>query len=100
MKTKTGNTIAPNESQRQWSSGTPKLMAPVNGPGVNFSKTMDSFGSTDSERITNSSQKDPYLCPELGPVPGLTPDRMDAYRLPSRMGKSLHYPDGRVEVLS
>jgi hypothetical protein len=38
-----------------------------------------------------------YRCPELGPVPGLTADRMDAFKLPSRMGNWLHYPDGRKE---
>lgn len=38
---------------------------------------------------------------ELQPVPGLTDDRYAAYRLPSRVGNWLHYPDGhreRVEV--
>lgn len=34
---------------------------------------------------------------ELKPLPGLTADRFAAFALPSRIGNSLHYPDGRVE---
>ena len=41
----------------------------------------------------------PYTCPELLPVPSITPGRAKAYTLPSRMGNHLHYPDGRVEKI-
>lgn len=37
-----------------------------------------------------------YQGHELQRNPGIPADRYEAYRLPSRMGDRLHYPDGRV----
>lgn len=42
-------------------------------------------------------RREHYDGAELRPNPGLPPGRLRAYRLPSRMGDKLHYPDGRVE---
>jgi hypothetical protein len=41
-----------------------------------------------------------YACPELQTNPGLHDSRMDAYRLPSRVGNKRYYPDGRVELVA
>lgn len=48
----------------------------------------------------------PYTIPaknyqgvELKPVQGIPDARMDAFKLPSRMGDRLHYRDGRVEQM-
>lgn len=40
-----------------------------------------------------------YDCPELRPTPGIPDSRFAAYRLPSRMGNRLHWPDGRITDL-
>ena len=39
----------------------------------------------------------PYLGIELKVNPGITEDRLEAFKLPSRRGNKLFYPDGRVE---
>lgn len=44
-------------------------------------------------------ERPPYDAPELKPQPGILPDRLEAFSLPSRIGNQLHYPDGRVELL-
>lgn len=36
-----------------------------------------------------------YQGDELKPNPGMPPERLYAFTLPSRNGKWLHYPDGR-----
>lgn len=35
---------------------------------------------------------------ELQLNPGIDPERLRAFSLPSRVGDQLHYPDGRVEA--
>jgi len=47
--------------------------------------------------ITNSTTIGHYDGAELGRNAGLMPGRFTAYDLPSRMGRKLYYPDGRVE---
>lgn len=39
---------------------------------------------------------DAYRCPEMQRNPGIGAERFTAYALPSRVGKRLHWPDGRV----
>lgn len=45
-----------------------------------------------SEQLADNA----YRCPELQRNPGIAPERFAAYALPSRVGKHLHWPDGRV----
>lgn len=40
-----------------------------------------------------------YEGKELQTNAGLPDSRMEAYKLPSRVGQRLYYPDGRVELL-
>lgn len=99
MKTKTGKTLAPNASQRNWSStGAPLLTTPQNGPGFTPAKPTRGMPKA-AERVTSTAMAATYDGAELRPVAGLTPDRLEAFRLPSRMGNQLHYPDGRVEMV-
>ena len=44
--------------------------------------------------VTNSGQREHYTGAELAPYSG-RPGAMDAFALPSRMGNSLHWRDGR-----
>ena len=41
----------------------------------------------------------PYTCPELAPNPAIPEARTRAFKLPSRVGNRLHYPDGTIEEL-
>ena len=100
--------MAPNDQQRDWSSGfaaskkhgTPKLTTPQNDPGFTLPKAIGPFEASAQQRHCSTSMPNGYTCPELQPMPGITPDRFDAFALPSRMGNRLHYPCGRVEVLA
>lgn len=40
-----------------------------------------------------------YTCPELKPDPSILPGRLAAFKLPSRVGDRLYWPDGRVTGL-
>ncbi|THJ36197.1 hypothetical protein E8K88_02735 [Lampropedia aestuarii] len=39
-----------------------------------------------------------YQGVELRLNPGIDPERLRAFTLPSRVGDQLHYPDGRIEA--
>lgn len=93
----------PTPSQRRWSSGGgPVLHTPVNGPGFTPAAPVGSMPTRATTRITAASMPsaDPYLAPELKTNPSILPERLEAFKLPSRIGKRLHYPCGRVEVLA
>lgn len=49
-----------------------------------------------SQRIGPATTKSTYDGAELRPYVG-RPGAMDAFALPSRMGKRLHYPDGTLK---
>jgi hypothetical protein len=59
-----------------------------------------SWAKPDPEHKTLSWKVGVYTCPELQTNPGLHDSRMDAYRLPSRVGNKRYYPDGRVELVA
>lgn len=40
-----------------------------------------------------------YTAPELKANPGIPPERMAAFKLPSRVGKRLYYPDGSTSLI-
>lgn len=42
---------------------------------------------------------EPYVPIELRRPVGVLPERFDAFSLPSRIGNTLHYPDGRIETI-
>lgn len=48
---------------------------------------------------TKPQKYQPYLGLELKVNPGITDDRLEAFRLPSIVGNERRYPDGRVEIL-
>lgn len=87
------------KKQHHWSK-SPTLSTPTNGPG-HTPPTLIRFATPtpDSAPISNSTMRGVYDGAELRTTPGLTPDSLHAYRLPSRVGNRLHYPDGRVERL-
>lgn len=45
-----------------------------------------------------NKMKGSYDGAELKPLPGLMPERYEAFSLPSRMGKYRVWPDGRMET--
>lgn len=49
-----------------------------------------------SEQLADNA----YRCPELQRNPGIAPERFAAYALPSRVGNRLHWPDGRVTLVT
>lgn len=55
--------------------------------------------ATPTPRVTTASSKTGYCGTELRPYAG-RPDAMNAHALPSRTGKRLRYPDGRVTDLA
>lgn len=92
----------PTPAQRRWSSGGgPTLYTPVNGPGFTLAPPVGSMPTRATARITAASMRsdDPYLAPELKVNPGILPERMAAYDLPSRVGNWRLYPDGRREAV-
>jgi hypothetical protein len=54
---------------------------------------------TSSTKASKNFKETVYDCPELKPNAGIPEERFDAYKLPSRFGNELRYPDGRVEYL-
>lgn len=60
----------------------------------------ESFAATTPWHNPWGRQDNLYTGAELKTNPGIPPERMAAYRLPSRVGGRLYYPDGRVEVFS
>lgn len=87
----------PTPKQALWSAGRaasmrdddktklPKLTTPNNGPGFTLPKCVGSMPKS-PERISTSSIREPYDGQELKVNPGITPDRMEAFSLPSRSG--------------
>jgi len=63
------------------------------------SRPEQSWAKSDPERGLTWKHGE-YTCPELQTNPGLHDSRMDAYRLPSRVGNKRYYPDGRVELVA
>lgn len=94
----------PTDTQRRWSSGHVVLQTPTNGPGYTPMRLPTSTGSATPlpHKVCNASMppSDPYLAPELRPNASMPPERMTAYRLPSRVGNQLFYPGGRVEAIA
>ena len=91
----------PTPAQRRWSSGGgPTLYTPTNGPGFTPAAPVGSMPTRATARITAASMRETYTATELQVNPGILPERMAAYALPSRVGNKLHYPGGRVEVLA
>lgn len=58
------------------------------------------WAKPDPEHGSLSWKVGQYTCPELKTNPGLPEGRMAAYKLPSRVGNKLYYPDGRVEPVA
>lgn len=82
---------------------TPRLVTPASGPGYTPNKWASglSYAYTAAEApVRNSNQTQTYDGQELRTNPGIPPERMLAYSLPSRVGNRLHYPGGRVEVVA
>jgi hypothetical protein len=50
--------------------------------------------------VVNASSNDVYDGADLRPIPGLPQTRLDAFSLPSRVGRRLYHRDGRVEMIS
>lgn len=53
-----------------------------------------------ARQITTANSGDPYMGEEMQPNPGLPASRFAAYLLPSRVGQTLRYRDGRVTDLA
>lgn len=85
-------TVTPNDAQRRWSSGR------VFDPSTTTLRVQDD-GTAGARTYTTASQtsRTPYLGTELQTNPGITPDRMEAFSLPSIMGPWRVWPDGRRE---
>ena len=64
------------------------------------SERLELASSTTPIRNSTVTAAKPYTCPELGRNPGIADSRFEAFAKPSRVGKRLHYPDGRVEVVA
>ena len=62
-------TVEPNDTQRRWSSGIPSVVP--SAPGMA------------EPRICSMHTRGTYDGKELQPNPGITPDRFEAYELPS-----------------
>jgi hypothetical protein len=93
----------PTDGQRRWSSGQAVLHTPTNGPGHTPMRlpTTATTGKALPQKVCNASMpnQDP-LAHALRANADIAPERMTAYRLPSRVGNQLFYPDGRVEVVA
>lgn len=85
-------------------ASSPVLTTPDNGPGFTRPRTTSAasaWGPAATRRICGTSMpsSDPYRAPELKVNPGILPERMAAYDLPSRVGNWRIYPDGRREAV-
>lgn len=81
--------VAPVQAQTHepahWQThpGGPALFDARNGPGFRISAPVGSMPTRATARITAASVRETYLAPELKANPGITPDRFEAYLLPS-----------------
>lgn len=60
-------------------------------------KTMLKPKNVSVKRVSFDKDSAPYTCPELGRNPGLTDDRFEAFRLPSRIGNQYIYPKRKYD---
>lgn len=74
------------------------LLSPIASPAELTARRLSERleAATRVAPVRNSAMGGVYTCPELHTRPSLPPARFAAFDLPSRVGKRLHYPDGRV----
>jgi hypothetical protein len=75
----------------------PQMAQPMNGPGHTM-KPLGKLAEPTSVPLRNSTKKGDYDGAELGRNPGLTPDRFEAFELPS-MVNGVRVPPKRITAM-